>query len=220
VVLVVVDLGCGGGGGRGLVAAEILVLVARSMESQSNTGKKFFPRSASASTGPGSDTRCNDPGYRGGALASSRRRWEVCDGGGAGRDVREKKNSIGFRYLIDIPSPTRDWVLTTPQAGVVARWAQPSSFHWPWAQSLHKIVTHSGLTYIYSLQNRRAKRPQLQTFFKNQTLVLQTLKTENSQLLDHKDSGNVEMHGSFRYKQYSAPSALVNTFPFRAYKKL
>jgi hypothetical protein len=62
VVLVVVDLGCGGGGGRGLVAAEILVLVARSMESQSNTGKKFFPRSASASTGPGSDTRCNDPG--------------------------------------------------------------------------------------------------------------------------------------------------------------
>jgi hypothetical protein len=160
------------------------------------------------------------PGYRGGALASSRRRWEVCDGGGAGRDVREKKNSIGFRYLIDIPSPTRDWVLTTPQAGVVARWAQPSSFHWPCAQSLHKIVTHSGLTYIYSLQNRRAKRPQLQTFFKNQTLVLQTLKTENSQLLDHKDSGNVEMHGSFRYKQYSAPSALVNTFPFRAYKKL
>jgi hypothetical protein len=42
VVLVVVDLGCGGGGG-GLVTAKMLVLIARSMESQSNTGKIFSP---------------------------------------------------------------------------------------------------------------------------------------------------------------------------------
>jgi hypothetical protein len=34
------------------------------------------------------------------------RKWRVCDGGGgAGRDVGEKKNNIGFNYLIDIPNP-------------------------------------------------------------------------------------------------------------------
>jgi hypothetical protein len=43
VVLVTVDLGCGGGGGGGSVAAKVIMLVTRSIESQSNTGKNFLP---------------------------------------------------------------------------------------------------------------------------------------------------------------------------------